>query len=435
MLSAPPNGRTSAPAQGDDFVPPVLRKGYLPGELRVAAAADPEFRVNLNRWPLGDIDNFSVCRYAYAQSRQRYYGESHSALRKYAPWETQYYECADALAMKAQGEAVSIVDGGALAPEAWSAQWSDLLRAFGVIDRLPVTRLFVPYRITHLPKVTVDVTVAYPGENTAPSNTQYSFGAISYTARKADIVIPVSNELMRDAPFLADQVLRRSSAGAIAYDRDYQALLGQGGPQPTGLVTMATAGTIFKYWVPGASTTSSLSTTGNHGTPSFLHMSQLRGKIHQLNGSANAPATGQAHCNGMIVHSRFEQTVQVQAGAGGAGPWTDNNGRPLWMTGLSGPAAAASEDQAGEGALLGQIWVPSNLLPTNSNDGGGSASSYIIAGWWEQFAVFESLQLAFDTTMEGSYFQADQTGVRVVHRWDCSPIHPEAFAVLAGVDQ
>lgn len=429
MIEAPPNGqpRLSLVEQGDER---VLQKGYLPVGVN---AVTTNVGVHLNRFPLGDIDNFSVSRYAYALAQKRYFHQS-NALTKYAPWETQYYQALDALQYKAQGDYVSIQDGGALAPEAWSRDWSELLRAFSALDQLPVTKFQVPYRILHLAKVSSDVTISYPGENVSIPATQFQFGLVSYTARKASATAPVSNELIRDAAGLADQVLRQSTARAIAYDRDFQALLGQGGPQPTGLLTQANAGIISKYYPDGAAGTPTftISGTANHNTPSFAQVSLLRGKVHQLNNSPNAPATGQAHCNGMIVHSRFEQTVLTQSTTGKF--WTDNNGRPLWMSGLSNSATRKDEDHASDGALLGQIWVLTNILPTNSTDGGGTASSFIIAGWWEQYAVFEALQVGFDTTMEASYYQNDQTGIRVLARGDTSPIHPEAFAVMAGVD-
>lgn len=430
MIASPPDGRATNVGQAPepDQLATVLKRGYLPSDLRAVVATDP-VRFYVNHWPLGDIDNFSVSRYAYAQGRQRFLNEGSAALLKYAPWETRYYQAADELAYKAQGEYVSIADGGALAPEAWSTQWSDLLRAFSPIDQLPVTRLSVPYRIEHLPKVTGDVTIVYPGENASVTASQFSFGALTYTARKSGVTIGVSNEMMRDAPFTADQVLRQSSVRAVAYDRDKQILLGQGGPQPTGLVTLATNGTISKYY-PGTTVSGAIQTSPNAAIPSFAHLSQLRGKIHRLNGSSNAPSDGQAHCNGMIVHSRFEQDVGTLGTANG--PWTDANGRPLWMSGLSTPATRTDEDHASDGALLGQVWALTNLLPTNSTDGGGSASSFVIAGYWEEYAIFTSQQVAYEATTEASYFLNDQTGVRVTARWDAGPIHPEAFAVMAG---
>jgi hypothetical protein len=410
----------TAPPVEDEKRRSVTSKGYLPKDVSVANS-NVEFYIN--RFPAGDIDNFSVCRYAYALGQMRYYGKGQGALLKYAPWETQYYQALDEVSYKAQGDQVSLIDGGSLAPEAWTSVWSDLLRSFSAIDQLPVMRLNVPYRVAHLPKVTGDVTVSYPGENTAPSATQFKFGQLTYTARKPMAEIAVSNEMMRDAPGMADALLRKSTAGAIALDRDTQILTGVGGSQPTGLITLATNGTIAKYY-PGATPGANITTTAGHFTPSFNHLSQLRGKVHQLNGSTLVP-TGQAHCNGMIAHSRFEQTVLILAAATGA--WTDAQGRPLWMTDLGSADGSTS--------LLGQKWALTNILPTTSTDGGGTASSFIIAGWWDQYALFTAQQVAFETTWEESYFQSDQTGVRIKMRWDGSPIHPEAFAVLAGVDQ
>lgn len=401
----------------------VFTKGYLPTDV---TPSNSNVSVYVNRFPLGDIDNFKLIRFAYALSRKQ--NGDVGALKRYAPWETAYYQALEATeidldphyGIKAQGDYVSGIDGGYLAPEAWSQQWSDLLRPFSAIGQLPVTKLSVPFRVVHLPKVTADITVGYPGENTAPSATQFSFGLLTYTARKADAVIAVSNELIRDAPGLAERVLQMSSAGAVALDRDTQILLGQGGPGPTGLIYSPL---VQKYY-PGASASAAITTTPGHATPSFNHLSQLRGKVHNLNGTSLVPV-GQAHCNGMIVHSRFEQTVLTLGTA--AGPWTDAQGRPLWQTDLG------TED--GASSLLGQKWILTNILPTNSTDGGGTASSYVIAGWWEQFALFEAQQILFETTQEASYFANDQTGVRIKHRWDAAPIHAEAFAVMAGVDQ
>src|SRR5262249_46378294 len=175
----------------------------------------------INRFPLGDVDNFSVCRHAYAECQRRYFGKSSGAAKALAPWEYAYHAALEELATrKAQGEYVSSIDGGALAPEAWSKQWSDLLRAFRAVGKLPVTKLFVPYRIDHLPKVTGDVTISYPGENNPIPATQFQFGQISYTARKAAATIGVSNETIRDAPFLADHILPHSTPRAISYAPD-----------------------------------------------------------------------------------------------------------------------------------------------------------------------------------------------------------------------
>jgi HK97 family phage major capsid protein len=400
MLSAPPTE------------PDVLRKGYLPHDVH---AHNSDISFYINEFPLGGAENFSVARAAYALARQKLgHGD---AWMRHAPWEKGYLDALGKVTIKAgQGEYVSGIDGGYLAPEVWSDRFFSLLRPFSALDRLNVTRVTVPAHIVHIPKITGDLTVNYPGENASINTSQLSFGQLSYTARKAAPRILVSNELMRDAPELADQVLRLESARAIALDRDTQALLGQGGDNPTGLINLPQVSVYY----PGASASANIQTSANHATPSFNHVSQLKGKVHQLNGSTAVP-TGQAKCSGIVAHTRFEQTVLTLTAA--AGPWTDAQGRPLWMSDLN----------EGEG-LLGVDWCLTNIMPTASTVGGGTASSFMVAGWWEMYVLFECLTLSFDATQEGAGFASDQTEVRITHRYDLGPAHPEAFAVLAGCD-
>lgn len=395
----------------------VAAKGYLPPG--VNPASTPELAFHINRFPLGDIDCFSVARASYAQSMMPWHSD---AWQRFAPWEKAYYGALAEVGIKALGDTISGIDGGYLAPEFWSKQWFGLLRSFSAIDQLPVTRITVPARVAKLPRLTTDLTVSYSGENTAPTATTLGIGQLTYTARKAIAVINVSNELMTDAPETADQVLRQEGARAIALDRDTQALNGQGGPNPDGLLALATAGVISKYYVP-ASATANIQAGANNATPSFNHLSQLRGKVHQLNNSTLF-SSGQAHCNGMVAHSRIEQTVlTLQAGATG---WTDAQGRPLWTSDLG------TED--GPNSLLGQKWVLTNILTTTSTDGGGTTSSFVIAGDWRMYVLFECPTLGYAATQQGQGFASGQTQVRLLHRYDLGPAHPEAFAVLAGVN-
>jgi len=406
------------PAEALPTAPPeaVLRKGYLPPDVNLG---NSDLRFHINEFPLGGIENYSVARAAYAMAQAKQ-GRS-LAWQKYAPWEHAYQQALT----KAMGDQVSGLDGAYLAPEQWGTRLFDLLRSFSALDQLPITRVRVPVRILRLPKISGDITIQYPGENAQITASQYSFGQLSYNAHKANALYNESNELFRDAPEVIDQALQLSASRAIATDRDTQLLTGAGGPKPTGITTLATAGTVAKYFPP-ASASGSLQTTANHNTPSFNHMSQLRGKVTSLNGNSNVTA-GQAQCDGIVVHSRFEQTVMTLGTA--AGSWTDSQGRPLWVMGLNGES---SDPQTG---LLGMKWALSNVLPTNSTDGGGTASSYAIAGWWAQYVLFECTAFTFEATPFAQGFASDQTQVRITYRFDGGPAHPESFAVLAGVDQ
>ena len=79
---------------------------------------------SLLRFPRGDIENFSICRWAMACERSKNTNEDNLAYSKHAPWERAYYAALEAYALtkgeawlKAQGDMVSGQDGGWLAPE------------------------------------------------------------------------------------------------------------------------------------------------------------------------------------------------------------------------------------------------------------------------------------------------------------------------------
>lgn len=74
---------------------------------------------NINLFPRGDIENFSVTRWAMASERAQHTLEGGTAFKKHAPWESQYYYACEQLGLsgKAMGDMVSGQDGGFLAPE------------------------------------------------------------------------------------------------------------------------------------------------------------------------------------------------------------------------------------------------------------------------------------------------------------------------------
>lgn len=390
---------------------PVFQKGYLPPEVKLSTT---DVQIHAPKFPKGDVDNFSLSRAAYAQD-QAAHGDRGKAWKDIAYWEKQYLDAMGEVRYKANmGDAVSGQDGAYIAPEFFSGQWFDVLRSLSAIDQLPVTRFNLPYRVAHIPKITNDVTVTYPGENNSASTTRYQFGRIDATARKAVAYYRASNELIRDAGDLADDLFRRATAGAIAIDRDTQIFLGNtsatGGPTPTGLVYMPQV----PIYYPGSSTTTPLTATASTGQPFYQTIAQLINKVEALNSNANV-TSGQAICNGFVANSQFKQTLFA------AKNFVDGSSRPLWLT-----------DPSNDGGFMGAKWALSNVIPTSVSINGQSGS-LIIAGWWQQYALFECMTLGYGSTMESQAYASDQTEIRVVHRWDGAPIHPEAFVILAGV--
>jgi HK97 family phage major capsid protein len=408
-----------------------MTKGYLPKDVH---EYNTDLNVYINHFPRGDAENFSVARAAYAkaQSNDRFTGR---AWDVYAPWEKQYLDALSKVRYKAQGDQISGIDGGFLAPEIWNVVWFDLLRNKAAIDNLPVTRFSVDARVVQIPRIHTDISVIYPGENAQITASQFSFGQVGYTAHKAAALVNLSNELIRDAGDLADQILRTSSAGAIATDRDTQLFIGTAaGPGPLGLVNHPIIANNFTFF-PVTSVTGNITSTPASFVPSYQHVAQMIAKVDTLFGfSGNAATLGQANCNGVVANPQFKQTVYAST------RFQDSSARPLWVEDLNagrGPDDSGAPSKTRQGGFFGQNWALTGVIPTNLTRGGGSSESEMIFGQWDQYCLFECLTLGFDaTSLSGSStvgFGADQTQVRVVHRYDGAPVQPSAFGVLAGV--
>ena len=406
------NWRTKFRALEEESLP-VFQKGYLPPEVKFS---NTDVAIFVPKFPKGDVDNFSLTRAAYAQD-QAFHGNP-GEWDRIAPWEKQYIQAIRGVSYKANlGDQVSGQDGAYLAPEFWSTQWFDVLRSMTAIDQLPIQRFNMPYRKSYIPKITNDVTVYYPGENGTATTSVYKFGVVTATPRKAIAYYRASNELIRDAGDVADGLFRRSTASALATDRDTQIFIGStasgGGPTPSSFITMAVAGQCGLYY-PGSSSSSPLSSSARTGTPFYQTIAQLIGKVEILNSNANV-SSGQAVCDGIAAHAQIKQTIFSSPN------FLDNSNRPLWFI-----------DPSGDGGLFGCKWGLSNTIPTSTTVN-GQAGSIVVAGWWEKFALFECLTLGYGTTQESQAYANDQTEIRLVHRWDAAPINPEAFVVLAGV--
>jgi len=411
--------------------PRVWQKGYLPSGID---RTNSDVAFHINKFPLGDADNFSVSRACYAMlMSKRETGAKYNLGRwtKYAPWERKYIDALQEISFKlpdgvvpergdepgylvgqtkAMGDAVSGIDGGFLAPELWSSQYFQILTSISALDRLPVTRFNVPVRGLHIPKTALDVTVSYPGENNAPTATQYKFGQLSYTARKAVILINAGIELMRDAPTFNDQLLREEGARSMAVDRDVQAFQGIGGNNPTGITSANTVGPQLSQ----VGTFTPAGDSGNGATPAYTDYIGAKYQAEHLSTNTNV-TTGQAIVDGVVANMRSIKSIQAIL---------DSSSRPIWP-----------QDLEASGGFIGiRNWkmVTDVVLPINIVKGTSSDLSNIIFGSWVNYVLFDCLTLGFDITEEGQGMANAQAQIRLVHRWDAGPSHPEAFVVMPG---
>lgn len=415
-----------APEVKSDLTGMVLshkRGGFLPpneltddGQIEAVKTAI-EGGFNILSFPRGDIDNFSVTRWCMAVDRANNTSEGGTAYQKHAAWETAYYSACEKLALsnKAMGDMVSGQDGGFLAPEEWSQRFIDQLYPAMALSALPLTRIPMGTRVTHVPRLNSNITIQYLAENAALSAVQAQFQQVSFTARKQAFFVQISNELIRDSNPAAEAILRNNATHYMAIDRDKQILLGNGqAGAPTGLLNQT------NVTASGGSATAPFATAQ---TPIFSDFNTMVYNVENLNGSTNVP-TAQATCTGIVAPVALKQKMLNMI---------DSNGRPIFDFGvnqirgnLSGAANGAGVNRSSllDGLFGVPTWVLTNILA------GTAGSRNVFAGDWQYLWVMERQDVELlSSNVAGTAFQNDQTWIRGIARYDVGVAHPEPFYV------
>lgn len=413
---------TTAPQ--DKSADELKAKGYFTPVAQLASERVEGF--NINWYPRGDIYNFSVARYSYAQSMAQN-GLNQYAVNQIAPWEKQYIEAGqrdkmvNPITKANMGDMVSGQDGGFLAPEQWNQQLYDLLYPSSIVSQLPVTIQQVPTRIVHWPVLSNNVTVYYVGENAALTASSPQFRQITATMRKQAVLVYLSNELIRDSSPQADNVLRNHAAIEMAIDQDAALLAGDGtSGGPKGLLSMS-----------GVTTS-----TG----PAHLGYTDLVKGIFQvetLNGST-ITRVGQAGCTGIVANPVLKKQIAALV---------DSNARPLWdfslrNVNISGSPAGNGRMPNPGAPLAGFLNVPAWALSNNNNTTASASaplpktegSQNIFFGDWRWIILAQRMDIEFmASNVAGNTFANDQTAIRLIRRYDVVCPHPEAFFVLQSV--
>ena len=409
------------------------------------------------KFPRGDIDNFSVCRWSMACEQARNTNAGELAYARIAPWEKAYYAALEAYALtksestlKAQGDMISGQDGGWLAPELWSTSFIDQIHPASALARLPVTRIPMGTRVVHVPRLSMNLQVNWAGENSSLTASQAQFQQVSFTARKQALFIQISNELIRDSNPAAMQILQTNGSKYMAWDQDFQALLGTGqSATPTGLynqtnVTKAN-GTNGGGFNGGSNTL--VGTNSKYPTVSDIAAGIYN--VEDLNGSANVPL-GQAQCTGILgpvalkVHITGQSDAAQGVSAGSQRPNYDFGWNQMrWQNRLDGASAL-------DGLMGVDTWVLSNIIKKTLVAGTGGASAApttvnnltspnpvaagnmnpVFFGDWQHLWLMERQDIEIlSSNVAGTAFQADQTWIRLIRRLDIGVAHPEPFYI------
>lgn len=398
------------------FLPPMELTDHQ-RQAQLKTAIEGGFNVNL--FPRGDIDNFSVTRWAMAVERCNNTAEGSSAFSKHAPWESMYYDACKAMQLsnKAMGDMVSGQDGGFLAPEEWSQRFIDQIYPAMALSALPLTRIPMGTRVTHVPRLNSNIVINWVAENASLTANQAQFQQVSFTARKQAFFVQISNELIRDSNPAAEAILRNNATHYMAIDRDKQCLLGNGqSGTPVGLQnqTNVTAG--------GGSATAPYAVAQ---TPTYKDFVTMIYNVENLNGSTNVPLA-QATCTGIVGPVSMKQQILNMSG-------TSDTNRPTFDFGfnqmrgrLSGAADGAGVNRSSllDGLWGVDTWVMTNILA------GTAGSRFVFAGDWQHLWIMERQDIEIlASNVAGTAFQNDQTWIRGIARLDVGVAHPEPFYI------
>lgn len=368
----------------------------------------------------GDIDRFNLAKFLWGHKVRRESGKDLKDFWGPDSFEWQWYS-------KAQGKE-SGQDGGFLAPEEWRLQFVDIIRDYSALRvGTDIQYITTNSKAVHIPVAMSEMSFAYQSENVnlgASSFTTRKFAQRTATLRKGIAIQQFATELFRDAGDLANQLVSRSIAEAIAFEQDQKTLIGNGqGGTPIGILNAT-----------------NVTVTNKNGTPTTGDLAAGVANAMNLNGSTNVPVGSTTNIR-VVTAPRIVLTIGSIAAAG-ALPWQFGQG----------PQASVN--------YLGVPWILTNSVPINAGSG---SQSHAFFGDWRHCLVVQSSAIAFDldTPMGNSSatdgglttiplrtsglnsvvatrspdFQTDQIDVKAVIRYDVILLHPEAFFVLQNISQ
>ena len=302
---------------------------------------------------------------------------------------------------KAMGQNL-LTDGGALVPVEYSTEIIQLLRNKVCVRVLGARTLPMGASI-EIPEQTQSASAFYVGENAPVTPSEPKTGGMRLTEKKLMGLVPVSNDLIRNASIDAEAFVRDDLVQVLRLREDYQAIFGAGGEHsPRGILSLVDAAHLYDAVAvaPKAPTLAEVK----------LELAKAKGKLK----TANIPMERL----GWIMSPRTEQWLYSV---------TDGNGNSVFQAALDA------------GTLHGFPVIVTNQIPENLD--GTTDASRLIFGDFAQFLIGESLGMevemfpnaTYDSTGGGvivSGISSDQSVIRAIAKHDFGMRYRKAFVVV-----
>lgn len=324
------------------------------------------------------------------------------------------YEREASAVAKAQTEVVqralgqgTLADGGVLVPTEFSSEIIALLRNKTAVRQLGARAVPMGASL-EIPRQSSSASAHYVGENLPVAPSQPGTGSIRLTEKKLMALVPMSNDLIRNASVSAEQFVRDDLVQAIALKEDSTAVFGTGGEySPRGLASL----------VDGSHAYNTTASTQN--APTLAEVKKELAKAKRYLKSANIPMSRL----GWIISPRTEEYLYGI---------TDGNGNSVFQAALD------------SGSLHGAPLVVTNQIPENltwSVDASTDVTR-IVFGDFDQFIIGESMGLEVEMFPNATYdsngagtivsgISSDQSVVRAIAKHDFNLRHTKSFVVVS----
>lgn len=289
--------------------------------------------------------------------------------------------------------------GGFLLPTILSQDLIELLRPASIVRRMGPTMIPMPNGSIRLPKLTAGSAATYIGETQNIGVTQPTFGQVVLTYKKLAALVPMSNDLLRQAALGTDSIVRNDLVRAIA-QREDQAFIRDDGTAatPRGL----------RSWCLAANL---LTTVGTWAL--LANIVTDLGTMVQVLRDANVPFTRP----GWLMAPRTERILMTTQNAAGYYVF-----RTEMLT----------------GKLWGFNYGVTTQIPTNLTGTGTGSEMYLVD--FDDAAIGESLAMTVDASTDAAYddngtvraaYSLDQTVIRAITEHDFAMRRDQSVCVMA----
>jgi HK97 family phage major capsid protein len=286
-------------------------------------------------------------------------------------------------------------EGGFLIGERYSAEIIPLLLSKTCVMELGGRLVPIPGGNLNMPKLTGGATSYYVGESQDATKSQQTFGNVKLSSKRNVTLVPVSNDLIRNASYAADVMIRDDMINQMKLKIDYTAMYG----------------------------------TGTAYTPLGIKNSITTANIT----IASAAATLSADIIGTMVGNLMNTNVPMLKPG-----WIFNS--KIWSA-LYNLKTTTNQyiyrDEMKGGKLEGFPFGISNQI-TTANSTAGTTYFDIFLGDFSEFLFGDEMAFEFMASKEASWydgssyqsaFTQDQTVLRITSKHDMALRHDSAFLV------